>query len=319
MRLPVSATRVAIVALLVSSTLLLGSRPAHGQSRAQLALFKTAAEDADLGELASALDPVMLSSLGELTTVQISARPALDLPSMQLALDCVGETVDCLRAVAAQQAEADSLLAPSVRREGDALIVSLLHYQPGEGSPIRHVQRRYSGDRQGEQALAGIEGMLTELFPPPAELPPPAAEPATPQTSVPILPPPAAASEADRESASGVPVVPIILGSVGVALLGTSVALGLMAKASEDEYNDIVADDEPSADRALEKLNTAEAQATAANVTLGLGIGALVAGGVLLFWQLQESGGSEQHASVRPHVARGEVGLTLSGAWNDEL
>ena len=119
--------------------------------------------------------------------------------------------------------------------------------------------------------------------------------------------------------ASGVPVLPIILGSVGVALLGTSVALGLMAKASEDEYNDIVANDEPSADAALEKLNTAETQATAANVTLAVGIGALVAGGVLLFWQLKESGGSEQRASVRPHVARGEVGLTLSGAWNGEL
>src|SRR4051794_30020732 len=116
MRLPLSSTRVVIAALLVSSALLLDSGPAHAQPRTQLALFKTAAEDADLGELASAIDPVVLSALGEVAQVQINARPALDLPSMQLAIDCVGETADCLRA-AARQAEADGLLAPSVRRE----------------------------------------------------------------------------------------------------------------------------------------------------------------------------------------------------------
>jgi hypothetical protein len=317
MRLPVSSTRVAIVVLLVSSAQLLGSGSAFAQPRAQLALFKTAAEDADLGELASAIDPVVLSALGEESAVQISARPALDLASMQLAIDCVGETADCLRA-AAQQAEADGLLAPSVRREGDAISVTLLHYQPGESSPIRRVQRRYNGQRQGEQALAGVDGMLTELFPAPAEPPPPAAAPTAEPTPVPITPPPPAASEPAPNTARGVPIWPIVLGGVGVALLGSSVALGLMSDATEDEYNAIKVVDDKSEAAAMDKLHTAEGQAIAANVTLGLGIGALVAGGVLLLWQLKESD-HEARAKLRPHVAKGEVGLTLSAAWNDEL
>ncbi|HKP57450.1 MAG TPA: hypothetical protein VJV78_12050 [Polyangiales bacterium] len=306
-----SSTRVAIVALLFSSALLLGSSSAHAEARARLALFKTATEDADLGELASALDPVLLSALGEVAAVQISARPALDLPSVQLAIDCVGETADCLRA-AAQQTESEGLLAPSVRREGDAMAVTLLCYQPSESMPIRRVQRRYTGDRQGEQALAGVEGMLSELFPAPPEPPPSAAEPAAAQSPAPIVSPPPAAS-AQPAASRGVPIVPVILGSVGVALLGTSLALGLMSQASEDAYNDIEVSDDDSADRAQEKLDAAETQATAANITLGVGIGALVAGGVFLFWQLKERG-DERHASVVPHLARGELGLTLHGA-----
>ncbi|HKU36587.1 MAG TPA: hypothetical protein VJR89_00530, partial [Polyangiales bacterium] len=265
-----------------------------------------------LGELAAALDPVLASTLGEVSGIELAATPAIDLTSAQLAIDCVGETADCLRATA-QQTGTAGLLAPSVRRDAESTTVTLLYYQTGD-APIRRAERRYSGERQGQQALEGARGMLEELFPAPAPPPIAAGEPAPEPAPAAAIPPPTTAT-APRSSARGVPILPVILGGVGVALLGTSVAFGVMAKSTEDAYSKLDLEDEPDTEEALEKLDAAQTQATVCNVTLGLGIGALVAGGVLLFWQLKERG-KEDRAQLTPSVGPGQVGLTLTAAWD---
>src|SRR5262245_12305266 len=48
------------------------------------------------------LDSVLPAALEELGVVNITARPGLDLNAIQIAIDCVDETVPCLRNVAAQ-------------------------------------------------------------------------------------------------------------------------------------------------------------------------------------------------------------------------
>src|SRR4051794_26246109 len=102
--------------LLVVPLLVVASN-ARADEPLRIALFKTASEETSLQALAAAIDPVLLSELGNVPDLQIAARPALDLPSMQLAIDCVGETADCL-AQAAKQAQADGLVAPVVRKLG---------------------------------------------------------------------------------------------------------------------------------------------------------------------------------------------------------
>jgi hypothetical protein len=238
---------------------------------------------------------------------------------MQLTIDCVGETADCLRA-AARQAEAESLLAPSVQRDGDAVTVSFLHFDPETGA-ARTVKRRYAGERIGEQALSGVSEMMVELFG--------ANEPAirpnetapAPLASEPAGPPPTAAEPAPARKAK-LPIVAIVLGGVGVALIGTSIAFGVMANSNDNAYLDSRPDSKSEVDQATGKVDTAQTQAVVSNVTLGLGAAALVGAGVALYWQLKEQKSeSSAPASVAltPRVAPRELGLTLTAAWNEGL
>jgi hypothetical protein len=284
----------------------------------RVALFKTAADDSSLADFANALDPLVSSKLSEFANVTIAARPALDLPSMQLAIDCVGETPDCLNA-AAKQADADSLLAPSVTRDQNAVVVTLLHFDPALGA-ARTVKRRYEGERVGEQALSGVDGMLTELF---GDTNPggqqPQVAPETPVTEA--GPPPLAAAPAQAKPA-GVPLASIILGGFGVALVGTGIAFGVMSSATHDAFLDIRVTDKDSALNAVAKEHAAQDQVTVSNVTLGLGAAAIVGAGVLLYWQLKErksDSGPQSHVSLAPRIGPREVGLTLTAAWTNAL
>jgi hypothetical protein len=311
-------TRVAPLALLVASVTT-SSLVCAQQQPLRVALFKTAADDASLADFATALDPLVSSELGEIASVTIAARPALDLPSMQLAIDCVGETGECLNA-AAKQADAESLLAPSVTREQDAIVVTLLHFDPAVGAP-RTVRRRYEGERTGEQALSGVHGMLTELFGQnePAARPQVAPSAAEAEPS----PPPIAAAPAPATAKSNrIPVAPIIVGGVGVVLVGTGIAFGVMSHASDNAYRDIRVVNRASADSAFAEQKAATNQATVANITLGVGAAALVGAGVLLYWQLTDRKSEAQpetRVSLTPRLAPREAGLTLTAAWNDGL
>jgi hypothetical protein len=309
--------RAALLALLVVSVL--SSKSVRADEPLRVALFKTAADDGSLADLANALDPVVSSALSEVARVEVVARPALDLPSMQLAIDCVGETADCLRA-AARQAEAESLLAPSVQRDGDAVTVSFLHFDPEAGA-ARTVKRRYAGERIGEQALSGVDAMLVELF----GANEPAIRPtdAAPATAAPEpgAPPPTAAVSAPAPKAK-LPIVAIVLGGVGVALIGTSIALGAMANSNDDAYLKSLPDTEVEVDQATAKEDSARSQALVSNITLGLGAAALVGAGVALYWQLKErksDSSTPARVALSPRVAPRELGLTLTAAWNEGL
>jgi len=308
-------TRVALWALLVSRLLDVGVASAEDTpalrtpAPQRLTLFKTASEDASLVELASALDPILASALAEFANVEVAARPALDLPGMQLALDCAESTEDCLRA-AAQHTDAESLLAPSVRSEQRTLVVELLHYRPEQNPAVRVVQRRYVGERPVQQALAGASDMLEELFGVPklAAPVPPTAVIALPTSTASALDPPPSAARALEQPA--VSALPFVIGGLGVALLGSSVALGLGSNASQRAFEAVRVHDRQSADRALAELDSAKQQATAANITLGLGVAALAAGALVLFLQLNN----------RPREARAQLDARLprvpgASAW----
>jgi hypothetical protein len=298
----------------------LNAQRTHAQEPLRVALFKTAADDGSLTDLAAALDPVVGSELGEVWTVQIASRPALDLPSMQLAIDCVGETADCLNA-AARQADADSLLAPSITRDGEAIVVTFLHFDPHARSP-HTVQRHYSGARIGEQVLSGVEDMLVELFGtnPPASNPSSGAAASSGTEEAPAAPPPPAAKPADEDSV-GIPVLPIVIGGLGVVLIGTGTALGVMSKSSKDAYLRIHPENEREADVAMDHYYAARTEAITADIALGLGTAALIGAGVLLYWHLKDRGDrpAESSIALTPQIGRREVGLTLTAAWNDSL
>lgn len=284
----------------------------------QIALFKTTSTAADLSPLGAALDPVLQAELGHTPEVTVAAVPPLDLPSLQLALDCVGETPTCL-AVAAERSKVTGLLSPTLARAGAALIVSLLLYDPQQSQSMQVVTRSFAGNASDAVVIEGAKAMVHELFGHKAEPPPPAAEPA------PEPPPQAAESEQAPGSANveeplpPLPVdtqrpsllLPVALGAGGVAAILVGVGFGIASNNSEARYGQTRILDNADAQHASQLYERAQTQAVIANVALVLGVASCVAGGVVYFLQRSQRPDAEPERgpSARLAIGPGYVGV----------
>src|SRR5262245_22571103 len=93
------------------------------EARPAAALFSTAgAEAEDAG-----LDSVIQANLEQLGQVRVTVKPGLDLPAVQLALDCIQQTAVCLKSVAANSG-VQVLIASSLERKAGKLDLTLLMY-----------------------------------------------------------------------------------------------------------------------------------------------------------------------------------------------
>ena len=314
---PVPATFAARSAVLAALTAVLAAGfaagaqaqdGAAGTDPGRLALMPSASDSsAPASELATELDPLLLAQLKAVVRVTPAARPALDLPAMQLALDCVGQTPECLRAVSAQTAT-DSLLAPSVQAASGELVVTLLHYDARSGA-LRSVVKRHAGEGAHRAALDAVPAMLRELFdiaegeagePEPE----PEPEPVDDGTIEPAFEPPVE---------KPFPVGPVIVGGVGAALVGAGVGFGLAANASEKDWKTRDPMSEGEVSDALEIEDRAQTQATLSNVGFIVGAAALTAGAVWLALELSSEEPAPQVA-VLPVLAPGAVGLHVRGS-----
>ena len=302
-----------VVATLFAFEMLCASAQADAPLR--VALFKTASDDPSQRALAEAIDPVLLSELGDVPGLEVAARPALDLPSMQLAVDCVGETAECLT-LAAKQAQADGLVAPMVRKVGSEVVVTLLLHDARKQIAITAATRRFSGQQVDQDVLDAISGMVRELF---------GVAPAQTAAAAPLDTQVAPEPEAPLDSTQGppptaakpLPIVPIVLGAVGVVLIGAGTGFGLAAKSSEDEYAKlkIGRDDTAAAKRAEDKYDSAATSALLSNVSFGLGGAAVAAAIVLLIVDMSanhEAAPTSARLSVSSQLGR----LALTGAWD---
>jgi hypothetical protein len=295
------------------------STAAHAQSL-RLALFKTASSSSELSPLAAALDPVLQAEIGRMPQLSIAALPPLDLASLQLALDCVGETASCL-AVAAERSKVDGLVSPSLARSGAAVVLSLLLYNPQQSSAIRIVTRNFAGNASEVVVLDGAKILVQELFaqaaaqaPPPAaapepepELPAPAATPEPAATTQTELQPP----EASPSSGSPSQLLPIALGAGGLAVIAIGIGFGAASSGTETSYANTRVVNSADAQHATELLSTARTQATIANVALVLGAAGCVAGGVVYFLQRNRRPDTGPNA----HLALGPGYLGITGGF----
>ena len=103
----------------------------------------------------------------------------------------------------------------------------------------------------------------------------------------------------------------LVAAGVGVAALGTGVALGLKSGQLEDDAYELcpVPTDCARASEANSLIDRGQSRATQANLAYGVAAGALVGGAVL--WLL---GGSESPVAVSPRVAGG-AGIDLMGRF----
>jgi hypothetical protein len=332
---PFSGTSNLIAALLlalVASPVLAQSKPdapkASVQPKAAAApshAMPTAVLLATAGGHASAraLDSVISAALDELKAVNVVARPGMDLGAVQLALDCVAETPQCLRIVTTQH-EADVLVAPTLARISNELVLTLLRFDARTGKTQR-VLKRQPGQTLGSDTLDAVPDLLRELFGlPPKEKAPPAvavapSEAKTPETdpktsfTEPMPEPPMEAPSTGRK----VPLGPILLGSGGVVLLGAGLVMGITVMNAEDKYKTLTADtsalDEDGVDQAIDYRDTGERNAVITNVFLGLGSAVVIAAGIWLAVDLSDRGSRyEDHVQLTPLIGRNELGLMLT-------
>lgn len=272
------------------------------------ALFKTAPAQRELTQLAAAVDPVLQAELGKITSLQVVSQPALDLPSTQLALDCVGETPSCLGLVA-ERTQVEVLLAPTVARTDSAVVLSLLSYDPQRQSALQVATQRVPRAEGDDAVLARVPSLLRELL----GLPEPALETVATVKAEPLAPPPTAAAPGPVERQEPSLLLPIVLSAAGVAVIGAGIGLGVGANGSEDAYARRRIDTPADAARATSLYDRASTYATLANVAFGLGAAALVAG-VVVFGV--DHFGREQPAAAGPRVSLGLGSLSVRGTWN---
>jgi hypothetical protein len=279
----------------------------------RVALFKTASSP-ELAPLTAALDPELQAEVGKVQKVTVGAVPPLDLPSLQLALDCVGETPSCL-SVATERSKVDGLLSPSLARTGGSIVLSLLLYDPQASSPMRVVTRSFPNDTSEVALIDGAKSLVRELFGVVAPAPAPVEEPPPPAPTVapPEATPPPAAATASAPEPVGEPrqslVLPIVLGAAGVAVLGLGVGIGIASNNSESRYADMRVRDEADAGETDSLLSRAQTQSTIANIAFGVGAASCIAAGVVYFLQRKHRSDTEPGA----HVALGPGYVGVSG------
>lgn len=272
----------------------------------RVAVFPVSIGAGSLRELAGALDPVLVSNLHELAQIEVATRPALDLPATQLAVDCIGQTRDCLRAVT-QQSGTDGLLSPELQLAGHETVVTLLYFDArGEGE-LHSVTRRYSGPDVERLALDDVPSIVRELFGIPEPSPRPLDTSFTVETS-------------PKESAW--PALPVTLTATGLVLVGIGAGFGVAAKATERDYADIKVNDATSpvmakqlASEADDLYSKADKQALVCNIALGVGGAALLTGATLWIVHLANRGETEHHVSLAPRLGPGEFGLAMNGRF----
>jgi hypothetical protein len=259
----------------------------------------------------SALDSVIQATLEQLGIVRIVARPGLDLSAVQLVLDCVAETAQCLRAVTDQHG-AEVLIAPSLARTSGELVLSFLRFDARDGE-MRRVLHRQQGQALTSETLDAVPGMLRELFglpePKPAvEAPGGPFEDLTPMPEAPMEPP----------SQGGANLVgPLVLGGVGLVAIGTGIGFGISYSGAQNDYDRITMNGvktRAEADLANDAKDRGKTHAVVADVLYGVGGATLLAAGIWLAVELSTTHEATPHeqAKLQPWLGPHQVGFVFT-------
>ncbi|HTU59142.1 MAG TPA: hypothetical protein VMF89_11925 [Polyangiales bacterium] len=310
-RMMIERWNVRFIAACMMLSLVQLSAAASAQSL-RIALFKTASSP-ELAPLTAALDPELQAEVGKVQRVSVGAVPPLDLPSLQLALDCVGETPDCL-SVATERSKVDGLLSPSLARTGGSIVLSLLLYNPQASSPMQVVTRSFPNDTSEAAVIDGAKSLVRELFgvvePAPLEEPPPPAPTVAPPEATPEVPPPPAAEHVTHPEPRQSLVLPIVLGAAGVAVIGLGIGVGVASNNTESRYGDMRVRSETDAGDTDDLLSRARTESTIANIAFGVGAASCIAAGVVYFLQRNKH---RSDTEPNAHVALGPGYVGVAG------
>ncbi len=281
----------------------------------------------------AALSRELERALLQLGQYEVLPRPAFDLEAVQLAIDCVEESVECLRQVA-QRTHAQIVIAPTIERAQGAIVLSLLYFDAKTGAPPRKVARKQRGTTLDRDTYDALPGLLRQLLPSTGATET-AAKPAAKPKAAPLpqlkpvpAPEPADASEAEAEStaetqaalasaeepprAKSVPLGPILLGAGGVAMLATGAVFGALVNGAENDFAELDIRTEDDVMKAEDDIDSGETHALVANVLLGAGAAVVVGAGIWLAIDLS-MGREPSEVALVPVIGKDYAGLSLSG------
>jgi tetratricopeptide (TPR) repeat protein len=166
---------------------------------------------------------------------------------------------------------------------------------------------------QVQQRIAELERLISERKAN-AERPPTSPQPPTePQAEGAATGGGGGGETLVRNPGRGLRLGGLVTGGVGVALLGTGVYFGLHANSIRSDVEAAVASGAPWTDDLAAKDDEGRSSATIANITLGLGAGALITGGVLYYLGARKA--KEVNVVFYPTPRRGGFTLAATGSF----
>ncbi|MFO0684481.1 MAG: hypothetical protein U0234_20675 [Sandaracinus sp.] len=283
--------------MLASIAIMLSARGAAAQERPAATILTTQLTGVEPGE-GAAFDRTLRARLDALQVVRTEGAVALDLEQIQLALGCMGETTECLSAVAAETGT-PIIVVPSLAAAGSTVVATVLVYD-GRDQTMRRGTREVTASDTAA-LLGGVEGLLREVF----GLPPVAEHEADEPPTTP----------AASHSLSIAP--PIVIGIGALALLAGAIVGGL-SLADASTFQSTRFSTQAEVDAGLDGLLARQrAEAFAAD---GLLIGGAVVAVAGLVWMLvagNDDGSSP--LALAPIAGPSEVGLALAGTFGGAL
>ncbi len=264
--------------------------PSRGeaQARPSATILRTHVGDGASEATGRGFDRVLRQRLDALEVAQVAGSVELDLESVQLALGCMGESAECLRA-AATQAGAEILVFASIESSG-SLVVSVMRFDAADGR-LRRAVRTVDSEAAVLEAAEPLARELWDL-PPVVEQADPVITPVTPSTP----------------SISPGPLVLVGLGGaaviVGAVLLGHASYLG-------DLYRTANPRTMAEVDQANAALSGSQDESLVGTVLLAAGGAIAIAGTIWLLAAGNDDGSSP--LAVVPFVSPDGVSLSLAG------
>jgi tetratricopeptide (TPR) repeat protein len=126
-------------------------------------------------------------------------------------------------------------------------------------------------------------------------------------TEQPPASPPSQQEEQPRSSGKGLKTAGIVTGVAGVALVVTGVIFGVSSQSDKNDVQDAINRGDPWTQALADQESSGKTKAMLANVTLGVGIAAVIGGGVLYYLGVR----ADRSVEVRPEASAKSVGLTV--------
>jgi hypothetical protein len=254
------------------------------------------------------LDKALRKAVAEAVPAKLLDTSRKKLTDAQTSAHCADRSADCLRAIS-QQLGASILLAPSLDRGPDDLVLNILVFDGREAGKINEVAHWQDGTKLSQETVRALPQLIRGLFEPKPVEPPP--EPvATIAPDVTPAPPPPAAVTANMNLTPLIPPLSVL--GAGVVMLGAGLVTGAIMRGTEDEYNAKEVHTRQDAQAAADLLSTAKTEATIAKVCFGVSAVAIAAGGAWLSYQFFGKSKSEREVTrVAPFVSPQHVGFVV--------
>lgn len=249
--------------------------------------------------------------------------PPLDLDAMQLTIDCVGESTDCLNKVA-ERSKARIVIAPSITRAKSGSTLRILYYDSSAHTLPTVAEHQAKGGDLDKETYAAIPEMLRGMFASSAKAE--EKKPAVEAKAEEKEPEPEATTPAPAEVAQPAssdrphkrfPLGPVVLGAGGVAVLTSGLVVGAMMKSTEKHYADRDVQNAQQAKKADDERKLGKQQALIADVLIGVGAAAMLGSAIWFAAGLVDSPAEQPQTALLPVVGTHSAMLSLSGVWED--